>query len=395
MAERAIIHLNVADFAVAVERGLDPGLRGRPVIVAPEGAARAAVYDMSEEAFQAGVRKGMLLRRARRLCPDARVLPPHPDRYERATEELLRRALPYSPLVEAVDEKGHLFLDATGTSLLFGPPPDVAWRIRREVRAGLALDPIWSVAPSKMVAKVATRLVKPHGESIVRPGEEEAFLRPVPLALLPGIEREELQRLGELHLVRAGELARWTLAQLAVAFGRHARSLYETVRGIDPSPVLRAGQKRPVVAAEHEFGDDTNEAAVVEAVLYSLVEEVGAELRRRRLAAPRVLLTVDYSDGMRSVRQASTPSPTANDLRLFALARRALERAWTRRVRVRHLGLTCDRLRFPPAQLELFPEDEGQRPPREERLIEAVDRIRARFGEQAIRVGRTVGTVGK
>jgi len=98
--ERSIIHLNVADFAVAVERAVDCRLKDRPVIIAPEGAARAAVYDMSEEAYRNGIRKGMALRRAVRLCRDARLLPPHPDRYEHAMRSLLKQTLPYSPLIE-------------------------------------------------------------------------------------------------------------------------------------------------------------------------------------------------------------------------------------------------------------------------------------------------------
>ena len=131
MRERFIIHLNVADFAVAIERLTDSRLRERPVIVAPQGAVRAAVYDMSEEAYQNGVRKQMPLKRALRRCWDACVVAPHVNRYENAMKALVRCALPYSPLVEMADHNGHLFVDATGTGQLFGPPPDVAWRIRK------------------------------------------------------------------------------------------------------------------------------------------------------------------------------------------------------------------------------------------------------------------------
>ena len=192
MSERAIIHLNVADFAVAVERTLDRRLQRRPVIVAPAAAVRAAVYDMSEEAYQAGVRKGMLLRCALRRCRDAAVLPPRPERYERAMAVLVRQALQFSPLIEPGRGDGHLFVDVTGTERLFGPPMDVAWRLRRQARENVRLDPIWSVAPNKLVAKVATRLVKPDGEYIVATGEEAAFLSPVPVELIPGIETPDL-----------------------------------------------------------------------------------------------------------------------------------------------------------------------------------------------------------
>ena len=389
MKERSIIHINVADFAVAVERVVDSRLRDWPVVIAPEGAARATVYDMSEEAYQSGVRKQMALRRALRYCPDALVIPPHPDRYERAMAGLLKHTLPYSPLIEMTDHNGHLFIDATGTGRLFGPPPDLATRIRRTVRSAMGFDPVWSVAANKLVAKVATRIVKPNGDYIVRPGEETGFLAPLPVHLIPGIEPNDLQQLRDFNLVSAGQVSRLSPDQLAVAFGKRSQALHEAVRGIDPSPVLPAGQKQPQVSAGHSFGNDTNDTAVVNGALYRLVEQAGADLRRRRLAARRVAITLDYSDGGRIIRQAAVRPATANNLRLFAVARQALSRAWSRRVRVRNLQLLCDRLTYPPAQRQLFAEDQKKHR-RNRNLIAALDAVRHRFGAEAIQMGRTL-----
>ena len=386
---RAIIHLNIADFAVAVERSLDGRLKGRPVIIAPEGAVRAAVYDMSEEAYRAGIRKGMALRNAARRCKDARILPPHPDRYEQAMQAVLKQALPYSPFIETGEDDGHLFMDATGTRRLFGPPRDVAWRLRKQIRTDLGLDPIWSVAPNKLVAKVATRLVKPDGEYIVPAGEEETLLAPLPIRLLPGIEYNDLLRLQEFNLTRVSQLAALSLEQLEVPFGTRAPFLYEAARGIDPSLVLPVGQKPPQVVADHEFGNDTNNAAALESILYRLVEQTGSELRRRRQAARRIAIILDYSDGMRCARQVGAKPATANDLTLFALAKRVLFLAWTRRVRIRHMRLICGRLTFPPAQLSLFPASRKENEKRDN-LIVAIDRIRHRFGNDVVRMGRVL-----
>jgi len=391
--DRSIIHLNVADFAVAVERAIDRRLAGLPVVVAPPGAARAVVYDMSEEAYRAGVRKGMALARAARLCRDVRILPPRPERYGQAMRALLRHALPYSPRIEAGDIDGHLFIDATGTGRLLGPPADVAARLRREIRASLGLAPVWSVAPNKLLAKVATRLVKPEGECIVAAGEEQAFLAPLGLELIPGIERGDLIHLREFNLTRACEVAALCLEDLQVPFGRRAMLLYEAVRGIDPSPVLAVGEKPPDVAADHVFANDTNDTGALLAALYRLAEHAGHELRRRRRAAQRAAVALDHSDGVRCVRRAAVRPVSADDTTLFAAARKALFLAWTRRVRIRHLRLVCDRLAFPPAQLGLFGDD---RPPAEkrERLVGAVDAVRHRFGRDAITIGRTVEPVG-
>lgn len=385
--DRSIIHINVADFAAAVERRLDRRLEGRPLIIAPQGAVRATVYDMSEEAYQAGVRKGMPLGRAVRLCRDMVVRPPQPARYEQAMADLLRQALPYSPLIEPGECDGHLFVDVTGTSRLFGPAVDVAWRLRRQSRSELGLDPIWALAPNKLVAKVASRLVKPTGEYIVAPGEEEAFLAPLPVWLIPGIESTDLLRLRDLNLNRVDQITRLGPGHLEVALGARAAFVQRAVRGQDDAPVQPVGRKPPRIVLDHTFGTDTHAPAELEARLYALVEKAGRELRRQGRVARRVVVTADYSDGRRCIRQVSVAPPTANDLALFPPARRALDLAVTRRTRVRHLRLVCDRLVFPPAQMPLF-EEERRTVVRQDHIIAAMDRIRERFGWEAVGVAR-------
>jgi DNA polymerase-4 len=387
MDERAIIHLNVADFAVAVERLVDRRLRQRPVIVAPGGSARAVVYDMSDEAYQAGVRKGMPLQRARRRCAEARVLPLHHSRYEQAMRVLVRQARPYSPLIEPGVMDGHLFVDVTGTQRLFGPPVDVAWRLGRRIRAELGIDPIWSVAPNKLVAKVATRLVKPAGEYIIGAGEEATVLAPLPLEVLPGLESPDLRRLREFSLSRIGDVAALSRQQLEVICGTRAEYLFEAARGIDPSPVLPVNCGPPAVAAEHELAEDTNDRVVVEAVAYRLVEQVAAELRRRRRAAGCLRVVLDFSDGIRCARRTRVAPASANDGLLFEAARQALTKACLRRVRVRHLRLLCEQVVFPSPQLPLF-SAERRASARRARLAATVDAIRTRFGPGVVATGR-------
>ncbi len=388
---RTVVHLNIADFAVAVERLVDRRLKDRPVIIAPEGAARAVVYDMSEEAFRAGVRKTMPLRRALRCCKDAAVLPPHPARYEQAMADVLGEVLAFSPLIEPGDADGHLFIDVTGTSRLFGPPVDVAWRMYRQIRNRLALAPIWSVAPNKLVSKVATRLVKPIGEYIVGAGEESDFLAPLPVFLLPGIEPADLSRLRELNLALVRQVAGLTLPQLEIPFGRRAGYIFDTVRGIDAAPVLPAGQKPPKVTAGHEFGNDTNDVPTVERAVYLLVETIGAALRQQGKTAAVLSIVLDHSDGLRRFGQAKLVRPSADDITLFESARSILYKAWTRRVRLRHIGLTCPRPVFPPAQMALFPEP-GQIFQKRASMINAMDRIRDRFGPDSIHMGRAMAS---
>ena len=386
--ERSIIHINVADFAVAVERLADDRLKNRPVIIAPEGAPRATVYDMSEEAYQDGVRKGMALRRATRLCRRACILPPQTARYEQAMAGLLHQALPFSPLVEPGEDDGHLFVDVTGTSRLFGPPVDVAWRLQRQARKSLGLAPIWSLGTNKLVAKVASRLVKPLGEYIVAPGDEASFLAPLPLWLIPGIEASDLERLQEFNLTLVRQVTTLDRVHLDVGFGRRAAFLSDALNGIDTAPVLPVGRRPPRVVLNHTFGTDANEPSRVESALHKLVEQAGSRLRRQGRVTRRAGVCVDYSDGRRCIRQFRVEPATANDLALFPFARRSLQLAWRRRVRIRHLRLICDRLAYPPAQIPLFDNDR-RIVVRQERIVAAMDRIRERFGQESIQIGKS------
>jgi DNA polymerase-4 len=342
---------------------------------------------MSEEAFRAGVRKGMPLARAVRRCRGAAVLPPRKARYEQAMAAVCRLALPFSPLVESGGDDGHLFVDVTASGRYFGPPVDMAWRMQREARRHLGLDPIWAVASNKLTAKAATRTVKPAGEAVVGTGEEADFLAPLPLELLPGVTPSDLARFRDFNLGRVADAQALDAEQMDVAFGRRGRVFHELVRGVDPSPVAPLGRRPPRVAAEYAFGDDTNDEGVLDAVLYRLVETAGTELRERRMGARRIGIVLDHADGVRCVRQRSSSIGTADDPALYMLARSAFGLARFRRVRIRHMRLVCDRLVFPSGQMGLF-DDGCER--RRARLGAALDAVRGRFGRDAVRVGRTL-----
>lgn len=388
---RSVAHINVADFAVAVERIVDRRLAGRPVAVAGSAGPRSYVYDMSDEAYRAGVRKGQLLRHARKRCPDLTVVPPHPGHYQRAMSALIRRAGPYSPLIEAGESNGHLFIDLTGTSRLHGPPPDVAWRIRKTVRADLGLDPIWSIAPNKLLAKVATRIVKPDGEYILKSGDESDFLSPLPLVLLPGLEPPDLSTLREFNLRRIGQVTPISPAQLEVIFGRRGRVVHRAVLGVDPSPVLPLDHQPLRIEKTHVFDQDTNDYHEVRAAVSQLVDRAGFEARNLGRVVRRVGVWIDYADGRRTVRSQTHRVGAAHDQTLYQLAAAALENAWGRRVRIQRVQVVCDRLVHPPAQLDLFDAHEAASD-QNDQLDQAFDRIKRKFGPQALTRGRGLKT---
>jgi len=386
--ERAVIHLNIADFAVAVEANLTPTLKGRPLIIAPEGAPRAVVYDMSDEAYKEGVRKGMPLSRAKRLNQKIPILAPSFNRYEQAMKALLKETFAFTPLIEYGQADGHIFMDVTASKRLFGPSVDMAFRLKKIFKKAFNLDPIWSVATSKLVAKVATRLVKPLGEYIVAPGDEEAFLGPLPLSLIPGLEKPELKRLKEFNLFFVSEARTLTLEQLKIPFLQKAPLIYDRIRGIDPAPVRAFSETASTLSADYEFSDDTNQAGSLRSALYLMIEQICRVLRTRNLHGTGTKLILSYSDGVQNTSTSRLSPSTSNDMAMFKASALLLDKAWTRRVRIRHMRLICEKLCPPMVQTELFTPE--TRETKQACLIEAMDKIRKRFGKHAIRAGLTL-----
>jgi len=219
-------------------------------------------------------------------------------------------------------------------------------------------------------------------------GEEQMFLNPLPVHLLPGLEREDLLSMRDFRLFKVRQLVEWTFPQLETIFKNRAGFIYQTARGIDETDVLPAGQRPPVASGERDFGDDTNDVDVIESALYAIVEKICFEIRERRLAARRVNVAIDYSDGGRIKRGLALPRPTSNDSKVFEAVKKALAMAWTRRARIRHIKITADRLVYPSALSDMFAGmDEAESS--NNRLIKAVDDIRRKFGSDALQMGRT------
>jgi DNA polymerase-4 len=387
--ERAVLHVDVATFPIAVERVADPALRGQPVLVAPPGSARAPVLVVSQEAAREGVRAGMPVPVALRRCPEAVVLPANEPLYRRASAAILALLGAYSPLVEPA-ALGQTFLDLTGTSRLFGAAQDAAARIRSEIETRLRLRPTVGLATSKLVSRVAARVIRPDGLYDVFPGSEAPFLAPLPVGLLPAARGETRERLSDLNVGRVADLLRFSPAQLQIAFGPQAGRLRSQALGIDASPV-RPPEAAPAVVEEETLAEDSNGEAELLRALFGLCERAGARLRRLRAQARRLQVTLRHSDSVVARREERLVTPTAADLLLFAQAQRICERARGRRVRVRWIELRCLEIARGPRQLTLFgPEafDEKASGGAADSLADAVDRIRGRFGDQAIISGR-------
>lgn len=375
---RTILHLDLDAFFVAVERRLDPSLAGKPVIVSP-GTARSVVAAASYEARAFGVRSAMPFAHARRLCPQAVVLPGNFREYQRASRDFFAILAHYSPTLEPLSlDEG--YLDYTGCERLFGAPLAAAEAIQRRVAAELGLDVSVGVAACKAVAKVASDLAKPAGLLQVLPGREAEFLAPLPVGRLWGVGPKSEAKLRAYGLRTIGDVARLPRGLLGRAFGQTGYALQDLARGLDPSPVRARAQARSV-SNEETFEVDTTHPEAVRHALYRLVCEVGYRLRRAGLRARTACVKLRYADFALHSRSRTLDEATDLDRALFAAAVDLLEGAWDRRVRVRLVGFAAQNLEAGGGQLDLT-DDQGWT--RVGRLQAAADRVRKRYGYDSV-----------
>ncbi|MCX6033119.1 MAG: DNA polymerase IV [Chloroflexi bacterium] len=384
MPSRAIIHLDLDAFFVAVERLDDPALIGRPVIVGGRAEARGVVASASYEARVYGIHSAMPTAQALRLCPGVVRVEGHHGRYAEMSRRVMALLGEYTPLLEpiSIDEA---FLDVTGTEAHYGPPGQLAQTLQDRIEAELGLSASLGVASNKLVAKIASDLRKPHGIMVVPSGEEAAFLAPLPVRRLWGVGEVTGRELGKLGIETIGDLARLPLGDLRGRFGAHGEGLWRAARGLDDSPVTPEREAKSL-SREETFAQDIGDPAILRRELLRLSDAVAARLRRHGCQARTVGLKLRYGDFTTLTRQATLSEPTDAGPVIYAQAIALFEAAWNRQP-VRLLGIGAANLIQAGRQLRLFTADGpdgAANAERQAQLDAALDRIRARFGDRAV-----------
>lgn len=382
--ERRIVHLDIPDFYATLEELRSPELQRFPLALAEPGP-RALIQGVNRLGREEGLGEGMVLSQARRSCKRLRVVPPDPFFYREQHRKNLDELSRYSPLVEGT-LPGHYFVDLTGTRRLWGPPPDVACTLeyRLEVQRGLRAR--IGLASNKLVSRVAANCVDPGDLNCIFPGGEIPFLEPLPVTSLPGVGVRTTSRLADFNIHRIGQLAALSVQDLTAVFGTMGVRLSQLARGMDPNPVLPF-QRVPGLQFARRMDRDEIERERLEAALFRLVEEAGWVLRAHNRHPGKFALEIHYTDGVAARRRHSLPPiPREVDRRLFRFLRPILSRLLERRVAVRRMVLELWEFSMPFRQMELFPWEEA--PVQEDpKLQEAMDRIRRRFGRQAVSWG--------
>jgi DNA polymerase IV len=357
---RKIVHVDMDAFYASVEQRDNPGLRGRPVVVAWRGN-RSVVCAASYEARRFGVHSAMPASRAERLCPEAIFVPPDFIRYRavsRAVREIFQR---HTDLIEplSLDEA---YLDVTENKTGLPTATRVAITIRQQIRDELNLTASAGVAQNKFLAKIASDWRKPNGLFVIQPVDVQTFLPPLPVGRIPGVGKVTETRLKQIGVLTIADLQALESSQLEAQFGRYGIRLYELARGIDHNKVV---PDRPTksISAEDTFERDIP-LSETEALIRRLAEKVWIASRKDGRVARTVVLKLKTSH-FNILTRSHTPSippdscEELTDIALFLRERIDLEP--TQRFRLVGVGLSnfrdAENLQSP-----LF--EEGEAPPK-------------------------------
>jgi len=348
---RAILHLDLDAFFAAVEVLEDPSLAGKPVVVGGRPEGRGVVATASYPARVYGVHSAMPTYRALRLCPELVIVSPRHDAYRRYSHQVMALVREAALLVEqtSIDEA---YLELTGTVESWEEAVERARALQARVRGEIGLSASLGVAQNKLVAKVASDQHKPGGLTVVRPGEEVAFLAPLPVRVLWGIGPVTAQRLAEMGVSTVGELASVPEATLRTRFGKHGGAMARHAQGVDERPLVTEREHKSV-SQERTFPRDLQHAQALKHHLWRLSQGVASRLHRAELAASTIGIKMRYGDFSTLTRQMSLMEPTDDEVRIYRAALTLLERTWQAGRPVRLLGVGASQLGPPTGQLPL------------------------------------------
>jgi DNA polymerase-4 len=365
-------------FYAAIEQRDRPELLGKPVIVGADprgGSGRGVVSTASYEARRFGVASAMPVSQAYRLCPAGVYLPVDMARYARESQRIQLVLSRFTDAVEqiSIDEA---FLDVTACRRALGPPEEIARQLKRAVRRETGLTASVGVATCKLVAKVASDMRKPDGLVVVPPGEEAAFLAPLPVRRLWGVGPRMEAELARSGVRTIGDLAAADPRRLARRLGSHGLDLVRLARGLDEREVIATPAEAKSLGQEHTFERDTAERQRLRRALLELADAVARRLRRHGLLARTVSLKYRDEAFRTLTRTETMAGHTDSGSALFAVVWRLFQGVHGPR-KVRLLGIYASGFAGDSQQLALFPADSS-----------ASDRVRdavaARFGDGAL-----------
>jgi DNA polymerase-4 len=380
----AVAHIDCDAFFASVEKRDRPELLTRPVIVG--GAKRGVVSTACYIARTRGVRSAMPMFKALALCPDAVVIKPDMAKYVEAGRAVRTLMQALTPLVQphSIDEA---VLDLSGTEALHGAPPAaVLARFALEVERQVGVTVSIGLAPNRLLAKIAVERDKPRGFSVIGADEAAALLAPEPVTLLPGVGPAQAKRLASAGFTRLGQLAALSPREAVQRFGEEGPALAARARGEDTRPV-RPERETKSISAETTFDSDLREVEALERPLWRLCERLARRLQAQGFAAAGVTLKLKTADFALRTRHARLAAPTLLPETVFSAVRPLLARE-ADGTAFRLIGIGAHALA--PAEAADRGDLADPDAPKRAARWQAMEKLRAKFGEAAVLRGRAL-----
>ncbi len=387
----AIGLLDLDAFFASVEMLDHPDWRGKPVIVGGSAERRGVVSTASYEARAYGVHSAMSSAQAQRLCPNAIWTPGNFQRYREVSSQVMAILADETPFVEqvSIDEA---FFDVTPGRFAEEDPASICRRIAQRV-SELGVSCSIGLGSNKTIAKIASERDKPRGLTVIAPGTEASFLGPLPVRAMSGIGSAAETQLKRCGIYTLGQLAQASDSILKPVFGCNSELMRLRAQGQEESSVSPIDAEREIksVSNERTFPQDLTNISDVKAALQLLGESIGARLRKKGLAGRTVTLKLKYSWGSSKTAQRKLAHPTDDENIFVPVAIELLEGLWGKDTHVRLAGLTLSDFDLKEGvQTDLFCEldERGAQASERRNLSVTMDRVRERFGHDAVTFGR-------
>ncbi len=380
MFERAILHMDLDTFFVSVERLKNSSFEGIPLIIGGVNS-RGVVASCSYEARRFGVHSAMPMKMALRLCPQATVLRGDMDSYTRYSNMVTEVIAEEAPVYEkaSIDE---FYLDLSGMDRYFGC---FKWssELRQKVIRETGLPISMGLSVNKLVSKIGTGEAKPNGGKEIPNGTEKCFLAPLSTAKIPGIGKETFKKLSFMGVRKIETLSRIPVRLLEREFGQNGKVLWEKANAIDMTPIVPYREQKSI-SKERTFMEDSLDLRMIRDVLSGMADSLAFELRSKKKLTSVVTVKIRYADFNTYTKQKKI-AYTSNDRVLHAHIRELFDALYERRQLIRLIGVKFSGLVSGYFQMDLF-EDTMK----DIRLLQQMDRIRNRFGYNAVKRANTL-----
>lgn len=375
---RTIFHLDLDAFFISVERILDPSLNGKPVVVGGDPKyGRGVVAACSYESRVFGLHSAMPIRQAYKLCPQAIYLHGHGDEYTRFSKAVKNILEKYSPVIEqaSIDE---FYMDFTGCQKIYGSMFAFASFLQSEIWKKLSLPCSIGIGSNKTIAKIGSDCMKPQGITYIIPGLEKEFLEPMSVETIPGVGKVLAKDLHSKGFYTIGDIANTSSDYFAVAYGKFGVDIWRKSNG-GGSEYLTIERERKSISRENTFGEDVMSNEYIRSSLFYLTGKVCHSLRNKGLMAATITIKLRYTD-FQTLTRSKTIKLTDDDKIVFDIAWNLMQKAHTRRVGVRLIGVGVTNLITSNEQEYLFEDYEMKR----KKMLRAITLVRDKYGYKSL-----------